>query len=81
MWICVDRIEGDTVVLTDDREQVYRLPAADYTVLTGRSPRESDLLEAVAEGNRILAARYSEEETLRRRELARARLNRLFGRK
>ena len=80
MWLCVDRIEGNTVVLTDDSEQLYRIPRADYTALTGREPAESDLLTAETEGDRILSAAYDGAETAARKEAARKRLNRLFGR-
>ncbi len=80
MWLCVDRIEGDTVVLTDENERLYRIARADYTALTGRDPAESDMLSAEAEGDRILSAAYDGEETASRKEAARRRLNRLFGR-
>jgi hypothetical protein len=80
MWLCVDRIEGDTVVLTDEDERLYRMARADYTALTGREPAESDMLSAEVEGDRILSAAYDEAETAARRESARKRLNRLFGR-
>lgn len=81
MWLCVDRIEGDTVVLTDESKGLYRLSRADYTALTGREPAESDILAAEAEGDRILSAAYDGAETASRKEAARKRLNRLFGRK
>ena len=79
MWLCVDRIEGSTVVLLDDREIVYRLPCADYAALVGREPAESDILDAVIEDGRICSAVYDETETTRRLDAARARLNRLLG--
>lgn len=79
MWLCVDRIEGDTVVLTDEDEKLYRLKVADYIALTGRDPAESDVLTAEAEGDRILSAAYDSEETAARKKAARKRLNRLFG--
>ena len=81
MWLCVDRIEENTVVLTDDDERVYRLDVAAYRELTGRAPAESDILTAETEGERILSATYDEAQTNVRKEAARARLNRLFGRK
>lgn len=81
MWLCVDRIEGDTVVLSDEDETMYRLSRADYTALTGRAPAESDVLSAETEGDRILSAAYDGEETAARKEGARKRLHRLFGRK
>ena len=80
MWLCVDRIEGDTVVLTDEGEGLYRMARADYIALTGREPAESDMLSAEAEWDRILSAAYDEAETAARKESARKRLNRLFGR-
>lgn len=79
MWLCVDRIEGDTVVLTDESEQIYRLKAAEYAALTGKAPAESDVLTAKVEGDRILSAAYDSGETAARKEAARKRLNRLFG--
>ena len=81
MWLCVDRIEENTVVLLDDGEQIYHVPCADYVALVGRSPAESDILSAETEGGRILSAAYDEAETNARKEAARARLKRLFGRK
>lgn len=79
MWLCVDRIEGDTVVLTDEDEKLYRLKVADYVALTGKAPAESDLLTAEAEGDRILSAAFDSEETAARKKSARKRLDRLFG--
>lgn len=79
MWLCVDRIEGDTVVLTDESEKIYRLRIADYAALTGKDPAESDVLTAKVEGDRILSAVYDSGETAARKEAARKRLNRLFG--
>jgi hypothetical protein len=80
MWLCIDRIEGDTVILLDDGEGVYRISVDAYTALTGRAPAESDVLRAEAEGGRILTAVYDEAETSARKATARARLDRLFGR-
>ena len=81
MWLCVDRTEGNTVVLLDDEETVYTLSREEYAALTGRPPVESDVLTATVEGNRVTAARVDEAETAARRAPARARLDRLFGRK
>ena len=81
MWLCVDRMEGDTVVLLDDAEQTYTLSVAAYTAAVGRPPAESDILRAEVRDGRILSAVYDEDETTTRREAARARLSRLFGRK
>lgn len=80
MWLCVDRIEEDTVILLDDGEISYALSRAAYTALVGREPAESDILAAEVEGMRILTAAYDGVETASRREAARKRLNRLFGR-
>ena len=81
MWLCVDRIEKDTVILLDDEEKLYRLSSADYTALTGVSPAESAILAAEIQDGRITAAVYDEAETAARMRAARARLDRLFGRK
>ena len=81
MWLCVDRIEANTVVLLDDEEAVYRLSTANYTRLTGKAPAESDILSATVEENQITAAAYDEAETTARKAAARARLDRLFGKK
>lgn len=81
MWLCVDRIEGNTVVLLDDEERIYRMDRAVYVAMVGRAPAESDILSAEAEEGRVLKAAYDPEETASRKAAARARLNRLFGKK
>lgn len=81
MWLCIDRIEGNTVVLLDDQEKVYCLAADAYIALVGRKPAEGDVLTAETEGGSIRSAAYDEGETLARKAAARARLNRLFGKK
>ena len=81
MWLCVDRIEKDTVILLDDDERVYPLSRADYTALVGIPPAESAILAAEIQDGRITAAVYDEAETAARMRAARARLDRLFGRK
>ena len=81
MWLCIDRIEGNTVVLLDDREKVYSLTADAYIALTGRAPADGDMLTVEIEEGSILSAAYDEGETLARRAAARERLNRLFRRK
>ena len=81
VWLCVDRIEGNTVVLLDDEEKIYRLDSASYETLVGRTPAESDVLSAEVNDGRILAASYDGEETQRRKDSARERLHRLFGKK
>lgn len=81
VWLCIDRIEGNTVVLLDDGEQVYHLNAAAYETLVGRDPREGDVISAETADSTILAAAYDGEETQRRKDSARERLHRLFGKK
>ena len=81
MWMSVDRIENETVILVDDEEKIHSLPADRYQALTNIPPRESDVLDVTLDGDVILTAVYSESETKRRGEAARKRLNRLFGRK
>ena len=81
MWMSVDRIENETVILVDDEEKIHSLPADRYQALTNIPPRESDVLDVTLDGDVIHTAVYSESETKRREEAARKRLNRLFGRK
>ena len=81
VWMSVDRIENETVILVDDEEKIHSLPADRYQALTNIPPRESDVLDVTLDGDVILTAVYSESETKRREEAARKRLNRLFGRK
>ena len=81
MWLCVDRIEGNTAVLLDDGERVYHLTVAAYIALVGRAPAESDVISAEVREGSILSASYDESETATRRAASRARLNRLFGKK
>ena len=81
MYLCVDRIEGNTVVLLNDEEKVFSMDRSAYIALVGREPAESDVLAAeVAEGS-IRTASYDEAETNARKATARARLSRLFGKK
>ena len=81
MWVSVDRIEGRTVILCGDDDKAYTVTVEDYSSLCGRSPRESDMLTATVEDHTVTSLAYSEEETARRTEAARARLRRLFNRK
>ena len=81
MWLSVDRIEGNTVVLLDEKEKVYRLAVDAYIALVAREPAESDMLAAEVEEGSIRSAVYDEAETLARKTAARERLNRLFGKK
>jgi hypothetical protein len=80
MWVSVDRIEGQTVVLCGDDDKEYRLSVEVYSSLCGRSPRESDMLDATEVDGAITSLSYSEEETVKRTQAARARLRRLFNR-
>ncbi len=80
MWLCVDRIEGDTVILTDDDERVYRLSVAAYTAIVGRAPSESTMLCGEVQDGRIWTATVSDTETEARAAAARARLHRLIKR-
>ena len=80
MWVSVDRIEHNTVILCGDDDKEYCLGAEAYVSLCGRSARESDMLEATIEDHTVTTLVYSEEETVRRTEAARARLRRLFNR-
>lgn len=79
MWLCVDRIEKDTVILLDDDERVYPLSRADYTALVGIPPAESAMLAVEIRDGCIVSAAYDEAETAARAAAARSRLNRLFG--
>ena len=81
MWLVVDRIEANTVILQDDGETLYTLSADDYIAMTGESPTESLVLDARMDGGSILALMPSPEETERRRVAARERLARLAARK
>ena len=80
MWLCVDRIEKNVVILLDDDESIYRLSLPAYIELVGIPPAESAVLSATVQDGHILTAVYSEAETAARKEAAQARLNRLFGR-
>ncbi len=81
MWLCIDRVEGEAVVLLDDEETVYRLDRAAYAAMVGRAPAESDVLKAEIEDGRIITAAYDEAETASRKAAAKARLNRIFRKK
>jgi len=80
MWLVVDRIEGDTVILQDEGEVLYTLTVEDYTALTNQPPVESLVLDAQEDGGRILTLTPSPEETERRLAAARDRLKRLAAR-
>ena len=80
MWLVVDRIEENTVILQDEGEALYTLTVADYTALAGQPPVESLVLDAQVDGLRILTLTPSPEETERRLAAARDRLRRLAAR-
>ena len=79
MYLAVDRIEKDTVLLQDDCEAVYTLPVQDYEALVGRPPRESDILKATVRDGAVIAATPDDEERDRRLARAAERLRRLMG--
>ena len=79
MYLAVDRIEKDTVLLQDDCEAVYTLPVQDYEVLVGRPPRESDILKATVRDGAVIAATPDDEERDSRLSRAAERLRRLMG--
>lgn len=79
MWLSVDRIEGDLVILIDDEETVYRLSVAAYQTLVGQPPRESHMLWCEVDGEIIRSARLDPDETERRTQAARDKLTRLIN--
>lgn len=79
MWLSLDRIEGDTVILIDDNEGLYHVTASAYETLTGLSPRETHMLWCEVRDGVILSARFDPEETDRRTQAARDRLRRLVN--
>ena len=81
MWLAVDRIEEDLVVLMDDDEVIYHLTQEAYTALCGRAPRENTMLDAEIKDGRILSAVCSDEEETRRLAEVKARLARLVNRR
>ena len=78
LYLTVDRIEGRIVFMMDDVETLYRLTVEVYAALCGRSAREGDILKACVENGGVVALAYDEDETVRRKTQARARLNSLF---
>ncbi len=80
MWLCVDRIEGNRVILTDDDERLYCLPVEAYTTMTGEAPREAMLLRGETDGERICSLTPDPAEAARREAAARERLARLIRR-
>ena len=81
MWMSVDRIEKDLVILIADDETVYHVKVADYETLVGRPPQETHMLwTEIGDGN-LLSACYDPEETARRLQAAKDRLQRLLRKK
>lgn len=80
MWLAVDRLEENLVVLMDDDEVIYHLTREAYTALCGRAPRENAMLDAEIRDGKILSAVCSDEEEARRLAEVRARLERLVNR-
>ena len=78
MWMSVDRIEKDLVVLIADDETVYRVKVTEYNTLVGTPPQETHMLWAETREGNILFARYDPEETSRRLQAAKDRLQRLL---
>lgn len=81
MWLCLDRLEADLVVLVSDEETIHRLTRDEYIRLVGREPVESDMLWAEITFGRIASATYDETETAIRKAAAGNRLNRLFDKR
>lgn len=79
MWLSVDRLEENIVILIDDDDTLYRVSVSDYKSLTGRSPRETHMLWCELENGSIRSARFDPEETERRLQAAQARLRRLIN--
>ena len=77
MWMSVDRIEGDIVVLIDEAEKIYHLTTSAYFAMVGQSPKESHVLSCQIKDDNIISAVYSPEETQYRLAMAKARLERL----
>ncbi len=80
MWLILDRIEADTVILQDEDEALYTLTVQEYTAMTGEAPVESLALDAQVADGTILTLTPSPEETERRLSAARERLKRLAAR-
>ena len=80
MWLAVDRVEENTVVLMDDDEITYHLSTQAYQALTHRAPAPNDVLQASVKDGQILSAVCDDGETQRRLAAARARLERLINR-
>jgi hypothetical protein len=79
MWLCVDRIESDVVILIGDDETIFHVPTHEYQRLTGCAPVESQMLWAETQDGTLLSAACDEAETMARKKAAADRLARLFG--
>ena len=78
MWISVDRVENGIVVMISDDMQIYHLDTAAYEALTGLPPKETHVLWCEVRDGIIVTARFDPEETHRRINAARERLQRLL---
>ena len=79
MWLCVDRIESDVVILIGDDETIFHVPTPEYVRLTGCAPVESHMLWAETRDGILLSAACDEAETMALKKAAADRLARLFG--
>ncbi len=77
MWLTVDRIEGDKVVLISDDETLFNVEVATLKTRLGAMPAEAQVLQCDLRGGHIRSARFDPEETLRRTQAAEERLRRL----
>ncbi len=77
MWMAVDRIEGEYVILIDDSGKAHELPLQAYLQTVGQPPVETHVLHCTMIDGVIASATYDPQETQRRLDAARARLERL----
>lgn len=77
MWLSVDRIEANTVILVDDDGHRYTLEVSVYHALTGQAPVETHMLWGETRDGGIISAHISPEETSRRTTAAQAKLYQL----
>lgn len=77
MWMAVDRTEGNYVILIDDQGNIHQLTQQEYLATAGLPPVESHVLRCELTNGQITSAVYDPEETQRRLDAARARLERL----
>lgn len=78
MWLAVDRIERDTVVMIADDETVFHLDVNAYERLTGIPPQETHTVWCEIKDHEIISARIDPSETARRTKAAQDRLRRLL---